>query len=158
MHGLGLADAPTTTSPTTTVTATPTPSAPKEHKTHTETVYTESDYPPTEHASQASVPSPGSSSESTGPTPTKHITYSSSTSYTSTQDSEEPGYTHSVTQHVSHHPANIEFMHGWSKDRKLTADDLPGVFDAVYRELKHQIGDAINSSDELGLDEFMDNL
>lgn len=48
-------------------------------------------------------------------------------------------------------------MHGWNKDRKLTAEDLPVVFDAVYRELKHQVAD-INSSDELGLDGFMSDL
>ncbi|KAK4941504.1 hypothetical protein LTR66_014797 [Elasticomyces elasticus] len=112
---------------------------------------------------RSAQPSPGtiysqsSYSEDRGPTPTTHITYQSSTSYTPTHGSNGAGYTQTVKHHESHSPVNIQLMHGWSKDRKLTAEDLPVVFDAVYRELKHQVAD-INSSDELGLDGFMSDL
>lgn len=49
-------------------------------------------------------------------------------------------------------------MPGWGKDRKVTAEDLPRLFDAVYREIEHRVSNAIDSSDEIGLDAFMGNM
>lgn len=111
-----------------------------------------------EHSTSGTVYSHSSYSEDTGPTPTTHITYQSSTSYTPTHGSNGAGYTETVKHQQSHRPVSLELMHGWGKDRKLTANDLPVVFDALSRQLKHQVGDVVNSSDELGLADFMSNI
>ncbi|KAJ5562016.1 hypothetical protein N7535_003521 [Penicillium sp. DV-2018c] len=90
-------------------------------------------------------------------TPTIHITYSSSTSYTPAYGSEEPGYTHTVKHETSHRPIeNIQLGHGWNEHDKPTADDTSGIFDSVYKQLKHELSDVINSSDEIGLDRFIE--
>ncbi|KAJ5135861.1 uncharacterized protein N7515_005139 [Penicillium bovifimosum] len=90
-------------------------------------------------------------------TPTTHIIYSSSTSYTPTYGSEEAGYTHTVKQETSHRPLkNIQLGHGWNEPNKPTADDADAIFDSVYTQLKHELSDVINSSDEVGLDRFIE--
>jgi hypothetical protein len=95
--------------------------------------------------------------EKTKATQTTHIIYSSSTSYTPTYGSEEAGYTHTVKQETNHRPIeNIQLGHGWNKDKKPTADDSSAVFDSVYEQLKHELSDVINSSDEIGLDSFLE--
>lgn len=93
-------------------------------------------------------------------TPTTHITYESSISYTPTYGSNGAGFTHTVKHQASSDKpiANVQIGQGWDKNRKLTSEDLPILFDAVYRELKHRVGNAIDSSDEIGLDEFMNGL
>lgn len=61
-------------------------------------------------------------------------------------------------QETSHRPVNVQIMPGWGKDRKLTAEDFPRLFDAVYHEIEHRVGNVIDSSDEIGLDGFMGNM
>jgi len=138
-QGLGLADP--SSSSTRTPSSTPTPSV-KAEQGHPENLNSE------DH------------SENMKPTPTTHITYQSSTSYTPTYDSNGAGFTHTVKhQESSKKPIeNIQLMHGWNQDRKLTSEDLPLIFDAVYQELKHRVGNMIDSSDEVGLDKFMGGL
>lgn len=96
--------------------------------------------------------------ETTQVSPTTQVIYSSSTSYTPTSSSNQAGYTHTLEGQVANDKPieNVQSMQGWSKDRKLTAEDLPIVFDAFYRELRHRISNTINSSDEIGLDRFLE--
>jgi hypothetical protein len=91
------------------------------------------------------------------PTHTTHIIYSSSTSYTPTHGSNGAGYTHTVKQeHSNNRPVeNIQIGQGWNGGKKITAENFPAVFDAVYKELEHRLSDAINSSDEIGLENFL---
>lgn len=91
------------------------------------------------------------------PTQTTHIIYSSSTSYTPTHGSNGAGYTHTVKQeHSNNRPVeNIQIGQGWNGDKKITAENFPAVFDAVYKELEHRLSDTINSSDEIGLENFL---
>ncbi|KAJ5794178.1 hypothetical protein N7457_000777 [Penicillium paradoxum] len=97
-------------------------------------------------------------SPSPSPLPITHIIYSSSTSYTPTYGSNGASYTQTVKHETSNKKPmeNIELVQGWNKDRKLTAEDLPLVFEALRRELKHRLSDMINSSDEIGLENFLD--
>ncbi|KAJ5698531.1 hypothetical protein N7462_000536 [Penicillium macrosclerotiorum] len=46
---------------------------------------------------------------------------------------------------------NIQIGSGWSGKKKLTASDLPVIFDAVAKELDHRFRDMVDSSDEVGL-------
>ncbi|KAJ6143046.1 hypothetical protein N7471_002499 [Penicillium samsonianum] len=91
------------------------------------------------------------------PTQTTHIVYSSSTSYTPTDSSNPAEYTHTVKNIHNHtRPVeNIQVGHGWKWGNKITADDLPAIFDAVYKELAHRLSDRINSSDEVGVENFL---
>ncbi|KAJ5799412.1 uncharacterized protein N7518_001480 [Penicillium psychrosexuale] len=96
-------------------------------------------------------------SESMNPTKTTEITYSSSTSYTPTYSGNSASYTHTVKNvHSYNRPVeNVQLGHGWNGDKKVTVDDLPAAFDALYKVLEHRLKDAIDSSDEIGLDEFL---
>jgi hypothetical protein len=49
---------------------------------------------------------------------------------------------------------NVQILPGWGSNKKLTSEDLPRLFDAMYREVKHRVSNMINSSDEIGLDGF----
>ncbi|CAG8886388.1 unnamed protein product [Penicillium egyptiacum] len=131
LQGLGLTEPTPTTTSTATPTATPTTSI--KNKQDLEDL------------------------EDMKPTQTTHIIYSSSTSYTPTHGSNGAGYTHTVKHEYSNNRPieNIQVGHGWNGDKKITAEDFPAVFDAVYRELEHRLKDTINSSDEIGLEDFL---
>ncbi|KGO54739.1 hypothetical protein PEX1_048220 [Penicillium expansum] len=88
------------------------------------------------------------------PTQTTQIIYSSSTIYTPTYSGDSAGYTHTVKHvHSNDKPIeNIQIGPGWNADKKLTTEDLPVVFDTLYKELEHRLKNAIDSSDEIGLD------
>ena len=50
---------------------------------------------------------------------------------------------------------NIQIGEGYDDGKKLSASDLPNIFAAVETELASRLRDAVDSSDELGLeDEF----
>lgn len=53
---------------------------------------------------------------------------------------------------------NIQIGSGWSGKKKLTAEDLPVIFDAVSRELARRFRNMIDSSDEVGLGDDSDLL
>jgi hypothetical protein len=93
-------------------------------------------------------------------TPTTHIIYESSISYTPTYGSDGAGFTHTVKHQASINKPieNIQIGHDWEKGGKFEAKDLPLLFDALTRELEHRVGNMIDSSDEVGLDEFTDGL
>jgi hypothetical protein len=130
--GLGLADPSPTSTPSSTPTSTP-----------TATMKAEQGQP-----------------EETKATQTTHITYESSTSYTPTYGSNGAGYTHTVKHQMSGKKPieNVQIGQGWDQGRQLTSEDLPLIFDAFYRGLKHRIGNMIDSSDEVGLDGFVNGL
>lgn len=90
-------------------------------------------------------------------TPTTHITYSSSVSYTPTYGSNGAGFTHTVKHEESSNKPieNVQILPGWGRNKKISSEDLPGLFDAMYQEVKHRLGNMIDSSDEIGLDGFM---
>lgn len=90
-------------------------------------------------------------------TPTTHITYSSSVSYTPTYDSNGAGFTQTAKHEESNNKPfeNVQIMPGWGSNRKITSEDLPLLFDAMYREVKHRVSNMIDSTDEIGLDRFM---
>lgn len=91
------------------------------------------------------------------PTQTTNIIYSSSTSYTPTYSSNGAGYTHTVKHvHSNNRPIeNVQIGQGWNGDKKITTEDIPVVFDTLYRELEHRLKNMIDSSDEIGLDGFL---
>lgn len=51
---------------------------------------------------------------------------------------------------------NIQIGSGWNGKKKLTAEDLPVIFDAVTDMLSSRFRDMIDSSDEIGLAENAD--
>ncbi|KAJ5957496.1 hypothetical protein N7501_011775 [Penicillium viridicatum] len=130
LQGLGLEEP----APTATATSTPTPTS-----TPTASVETEQDL------------------DSMKPTQTTHIIYSSSTSYTPTYSSNVAGYTHTVKHiHSNNRPIeNVQIGQGWNGDKKIRTEDIPVVFDTLYRELEHRLNNMIDSSDEIGLDGFL---
>ncbi|CAI7612464.1 unnamed protein product [Penicillium discolor] len=91
------------------------------------------------------------------PTQTTNIIYSSSTSYTPTYSSNGAEYTHTVKHvHSNNRPIeNVQIGQGWNGDKKITTEDIPVVFDTLYRELEHRLKNMIDSSDEIGLDDFL---
>ncbi|CAI7610789.1 unnamed protein product [Penicillium glandicola] len=112
---------------------------------------------PTPTATPTAVVKTEQESENTKPTQTMHIVYSSTTSYTPTDSSNAAGYTHTVEHvHSNIKPVgNVQFGHGWNVDEKFDSKDLPVVFDAVYKQLAHEFKNAIDSSDEIGLDSLL---
>ncbi|KAJ5420414.1 hypothetical protein N7465_002933 [Penicillium sp. CMV-2018d] len=132
LQGLGLEEPAPTATATATSTPTPTP-------TPTASVETEQDL------------------DSMEPTQTTHIIYSSSTSYTPTYSSNGAGYTHTVKHiHSNNRPIeNVQIGQGWNGDKKIRTEDIPVVFDTLYRELEHRLNNMIDSSDEIGLDGFL---
>ena len=134
LQGLGLEE-PT---PTATATSTPTPT-PTATATATASVETTQDL------------------DSMKPTQTTNIIYSSSTIYTPTYSSNGAGYTHTVKHiHSNNRPIeNVQIGQGWNGDKKIRTEDIPVVFDTLYRELEHRLNNMIDSSDEIGLDGFL---
>ncbi|CAI7617704.1 unnamed protein product [Penicillium viridicatum] len=132
LQGLGLEEPTPTATATSTPTPTPTPTA-------TASVETKQDL------------------DSMKPTQTTNIIYSSSTIYTPTYSSNGAGYTHTVKHvHSNDRPIeNVQIGQGWNGDKKITTEDIPVVFDALYRELEHRLNNMIDSSDEIGLDGFL---
>ncbi|CAI7594239.1 unnamed protein product [Penicillium palitans] len=130
LQGLGLVEPTATATPTPTPTPTATPTASVETKQDLDNMK---------------------------PTQTTNIIYSSSTSYTPTYSSNEAGYTHTVKHiHSNNRPIeNVQIGQGWNGDKKITTEDIPVVFDTLYRELEHRLKNMIDSSDEIGLDGFL---
>jgi hypothetical protein len=112
---------------------------------------------PTGTPTTASMTAEQGQPENETATPTTHITYSSSESCTPTYGSNGAGFTHTVKHEESNNKPveNVQILPGWGSNRKLTSEDLPRLFDAMYREVKHQVSNMIDSSDEIGLDGFL---
>jgi hypothetical protein len=112
---------------------------------------------PTGTPTTASMKTEKGQPENETATPTTHITYSSSVSYTPTYGSNGAGFTHTVKHEESSNKPieNVQILPGWGRNKKISSEDLPGLFDAMYQEVKHRLGNMIDSSDEIGLDGFI---
>ncbi|KAJ6091931.1 hypothetical protein N7467_003900 [Penicillium canescens] len=111
---------------------------------------------PTGTPTTASMEAEQGKPENEKATPATHITYSSSVSYTPTYGSNGAGFTDTVKHEESNNKPfeNVQISPGWGSNKKLTFEDLPRLFDAMYREVKHQVSNMINSSDEIELDGY----
>lgn len=94
-----------------------------------------------------------SSSHAT-PTPSIKNEYKPENYYEPSVNTENGGgYTHNI-EHVNTNEKpieNVQIMPGWDNKHQLTAEDVPRVMDAVYKELAHRFRNMLDSSDEVGL-------
>ncbi|KAJ5494394.1 hypothetical protein N7463_010481 [Penicillium fimorum] len=87
--------------------------------------------------------------ENTGPTQTTHMIYSSSVSHTPTYSSNGASYTQTVeNEHTENQIGN-----GWNGGKNI--EDFTKFFQSIYKLLEHRLKDMIDSSDEIGLENFV---
>ncbi|KAJ5383060.1 hypothetical protein N7517_000971 [Penicillium concentricum] len=93
--------------------------------------------------------------ENMEPTQTTHSIYSSPISYTSTYGSNEAGYTQTVEhKHSDNEPVeSAQVGDGWNGGKQV--EDFTKLFKSIYELLEHRLKDMINSSDEIGLENFV---
>ncbi|KAJ5185632.1 hypothetical protein N7491_006498 [Penicillium cf. griseofulvum] len=114
--------------------------------------------------SPAPAPSPTAAvktekdSENHEPTQTTHVIYSNSVTYTPTHGSNGAGYTETVKHEQNNDipVVNLQIGHGFTGNKQVTAEDLPILFRFMWKLMAHQFSNMFHSSDEVGLEKFMD--
>ncbi|KAJ5827371.1 hypothetical protein N7447_004134 [Penicillium robsamsonii] len=90
--------------------------------------------------------------ENMAPTQTTHIIYSSSISHTPTYGSNGASYTQTV-EHEDSDNQPVESAQIGNKGKKI--EDFTKFFQSIYKFLEHRLKDMIDSSDEIGLENFV---
>ncbi|OQE37864.1 hypothetical protein PENCOP_c009G03630 [Penicillium coprophilum] len=95
--------------------------------------------------------------ENEEPTQITHIVSSSPVSYTHTYGSNQAGYTQTVEPENSNsQPVESEQIgDGLNGGQKINLQDFPVLFQSIYKALEHRLKDMIDSSDEIGLENFV---